>query len=75
MGERARCRACNAPIEFVRTTTGRRMPLDLTSHPDANIIVNDDGTATVVPKGEGVRISHFATCADAARFRRNRGRK
>lgn len=68
------CRACDAPIEFVRTPKGSRLPLDITSHPDANIIVNDAGIAHVVPKGEGIRISHFVTCTDPKRFRRGKRR-
>jgi hypothetical protein len=46
------------------------MPLDLTSSRNANIIVDDDGIAYVVGKGEGTRISHFATCPNSAQHRR-----
>lgn len=64
------CKSCNAPIEFARTTKGSRIPLDVASHPKANIVVDELGIARVVGEGNGVRISHFATCTDPKRFRR-----
>lgn len=70
MAERVHCKACDAPIEFAITTKGSRIPLNIDSHPDANIIIDDTGVAHVVPKGQGVRISHFATCTQPKRFRR-----
>lgn len=69
------CRSCGARIEFVRTIKGNRIPLDLTSGPKANLVINDAGLVEYVKAGEGTRISHFVTCPDAARFRRDRGRK
>lgn len=74
-GELTTCRACGARIEFLRTIKGRRVPLDLTSGPKANLVVNDEGLVEYVKAGEGTRISHWATCPDADRFRRQRGRK
>ena len=65
------CRACDAPIEFARTPKGSRIPLDIASHPKANIIVDELGIARVVGEGNGTRISHFVTCDDPKRFRRS----
>lgn len=47
--ERATCRSCGAPIVWIVTRGGKRMPVD-----------------------EGSRESHFATCPDAAKWRRGR---
>lgn len=66
------CKSCKAPIEFVRTPKGARLPLDVASHPKANIVVDELGIAHVVGEGNGVRISHFVTCPNAARHRRPR---
>jgi hypothetical protein len=68
-----RCRSCQAPIEWAFTEKGKRIPLDrTTSSAVANIVLDPDGTARVVAAGEGDRISHFATCPNAGRHRRNR---
>jgi hypothetical protein len=70
MAEHTTCRSCGAPIDWALTPKGQRIPLDVATHPDANIIVDDHGIARIVAKGEGTRISHFATCVDAKRFRK-----
>lgn len=67
-----RCRSCDAPIEWAYTPKGSRIPLDPGSHPDGNINVGPDGIARVVGPGNGVRISHFATCPNS---REHRGKK
>lgn len=64
------CRSCGAPIEWAVTRKGSRIPLDVGSRPDANIVIDELGIAQVVPAGDGVRTSHFATCPDAAKYRR-----
>jgi hypothetical protein len=64
------CTSCGAPIEWVVTAKGSRMPLDLASSPDANIIL-DGLIARVVKPGEGVRTSHFASCPNADRHRKS----
>lgn len=70
------CRSCQAPIIWVRTTAGRRMPLDAQPTAQGNVVLRD-GVATVLsgpaPDGNG-RMPHHATCPDAAQWRR-RGRK
>lgn len=69
-----RCRSCDAPIEWAVTPKGSRIPLDIHSHPKANIVV-EDGIARVVGEGNGVRISHFATCPNAAKHRKRTRRR
>lgn len=66
----AECRSCGAPIEWVVTEKGKRMPLDIERRDDGNVTVDPSGTARVVPKGKGSRVSHYATCADADRWRK-----
>lgn len=69
------CKSCGEPIDWAITRKGSRIPLDITSRPDANIVVGGDGIARVVPAGEGVRTSHFATCPNARAHRRTKGRR
>ena len=66
----SRCKSCGAPIEWALTVKGSRIPLDPGSTPDGNINVGPDGVAHVVEPGQGVRISHFATCPNARQHRR-----
>jgi aspartate 1-decarboxylase len=63
------CRSCGATVEWVVTAKGSRMPLDIQTPPGKGNIVVDNGIARAVKVGEGVRISHFATCPNAAKHR------
>jgi hypothetical protein len=67
------CRSCDAPIRWVKTTTGKRMPLDAEPVPDGNLVLVD-GVATVVDAdAAGTReryTSHFSTCPQAKSWRR-----
>lgn len=75
-----RCeRGCGDSFAWARTHKGKRIPIDLTPNPSGNIALyreSDAGLprATIMAKGDvpkGDRyLSHFATCPDAARFRR-----
>ena len=64
------CKSCGARIEWAMTAKGSRIPLDPGSHPDGNINLGPDGVAHIVGTGNGVRISHFATCPNAGQHRR-----
>jgi len=55
-----KCKSCGAPIVWVRSVINKPIPLD----PKIYRVVTEDG---VVVKG---RISHFATCPNADKFRR-----
>ena len=66
----ARCRSCQAPIEWATSVKGKRMPLDAAPVKGGNITLTEDGVAVVVAAGDGNRVSHFATCSAAARHRR-----
>lgn len=56
-----RCRSCKAAIVFLKTRTGKTMPID---------------ADTVEPGDEflelGKHVSHFATCPDATYYRKPR---
>lgn len=54
-----RCRSCGAAIVWVRTTSGKAMPVNAGS---ATV-----GDLTFEP---GRHVSHFSTCPDASKFRR-----
>lgn len=80
------CEACGAPIRFTRTLKGKAMPLDAEPRDDGNVIlVQVDGdtlarvitpTTPLLVTGDLPRyISHFATCPDAAKFRRKEGKR
>lgn len=75
-----RCHSCEALFEFVPTDRGTFIPLDLATDERGNVSVVD-GVATVLA-GEALeharlnrvplRFAHFATCPDAATYRRRR---
>ncbi len=52
----AKCKTCKAPIEWVQTRQGKRMPLD----PKPFTVVTSEGDVVTG------RTSHFATCPQAA---------
>ena len=91
----SRCQGCSAPIEWIETRTGRRIPLDPAV---VEVVPLERGTVTAVTSDGGVvrgelvgspraveaeglfgaprvsgRISHFATCPQALKFRKPRG--
>ncbi len=74
------CKACGAPIVWAETAaTGKAIPLDAEPAPDGNIYLStSDGVAHYPPKGwqapAGLRLykSHFASCPQAAAFRRKK---
>ena len=79
------CRACGAPIGFVKTIAGKTVPVDEKSVsflPDPNgkeLFVMIDGStqrgARVEKETDSTHvgfISHFATCPEADKFRKAR---
>ena len=68
----ARCRSCNAPIEWaVVPPNGKRMPFN------EPVILAPDGNDPTLPAGVVLvdmerTQSHFATCPDAERWRKNK---
>lgn len=75
----ANCRGCGAPIRWVVTEAGKRHPIDWEANgPKANITVDSDDVMTVLGPLElqvhegNLWTSHFATCPEAARFRKGK---
>jgi hypothetical protein len=73
------CRSCGAPIVWATTPDGKSMPVDgpLTHGGNVVLSIDDHGSvhAVVLDQeglfGDGPRhLSHFATCVDAAGWRR-----
>ena len=67
-----RCRSCRALIEWVHTEAGKRMPVE--EQEGGNVLVDADlvgeRVARYVGDGEGTHVSHFATCPQAAAWRK-----
>jgi hypothetical protein len=66
------CRGCGASIIWVRTPSGKTMPLD-----DRSVtlwVVDPDGAQSGSPTARPIqaRASHFAACPQADAFRRPR---
>ena len=72
----AACRSCGSEIFFAESAkNGRPMPLDVDERSDGNVVIEADGKARVLPKGDpytGPRfVSHFSTCEHAKKWRRS----
>lgn len=73
----ARCRSCDAEIEWAFTENDKRMPLDVPARDGGNLVVvsrraSEYGMTPIVryvKAGEGDRVSHFATCPNASQHR------
>lgn len=78
--DHATCRSCGAPIRWVVTTSGKRMPIDPQPHANGNIVplVDSDHPSrsplalvlTAPPVDKPAWLSHFVTCPNAAAHRR-----
>lgn len=82
--QRGTCRSCHAPILWTVTTTGADMPVDADPSSDGNIqlvshghllfahVLGDPTRSHAREHGQVLHTSHFATCPNAARHRKNR---
>ena len=74
----AKCRSCGAAILWVKTQSGKSMPVDAQPCEDGNVCVatcEGGPTAFVPPEGTTIsdatrHKSHFATCPNAATHRK-----
>lgn len=70
----ATCRSCEALIIWAETTNGKRMPIDERPTAKGNLVyVSGEARAATDDDRRLKRplyTSHFATCPDAATFRR-----
>ncbi len=77
-GNPGTCKSCGAAIRWVRTVSGKAMPLDPEPCPDGNVVIAGDGAALtlankVAPLQPGPKYkSHYSTCPDAPRWRKQR---
>jgi hypothetical protein len=69
------CKACEAPIIWAHTSTGKAIPLDAEKVDGGNLELKD-GTVSYAKSHPDVKRyrSHFATCPKASSFRRSRER-
>lgn len=65
-----KCKSCGAEIHFLETKTGSLMPVDAKP---ARVLVEQQGE-TWYGVEDGYT-SHFATCPNAAKHRRPKGKK
>jgi len=77
----ATCRSCHAPILWVTTPSGKKMPLDPdpVDHADGSALFVYCGDNEVRPSTKGDRLSdaveyasHFSTCPDAGQWREDK---
>lgn len=71
----SKCKSCGARIDWATTPNGKLIPLDAIVVADGNIRAerpygDTNLRATVVPQGEGDRVSHFVTCPNAREHRK-----
>jgi hypothetical protein len=72
------CRSCGAPILWVLTTHGKRMPLDAEPDPAGNVSLDQHRVATVHTGGSLAFLAvvnerwmpHHATCPQADQWRK-----
>lgn len=75
--ELSHCRSCGANIYWVKTESGKNMPVDSMPTETGNIIFVSE-MAHVIKAGEAVPedarryVSHFVTCKNAAHHRRKK---
>lgn len=64
-----KCKSCQAPIIWVKTLSGKIMPLD--EKPESRFVLNGLGEGNT-PYATMVKtyVSHFATCPNASKHRR-----
>jgi hypothetical protein len=64
-----RCRSCGTPVEWATTAAGKRMPFD---PPVVRLPTLVDEAGSLVQVDMRQTVSHFATCPQAATWRRKR---
>lgn len=69
-GERGTCRSCGAAVLWVETDSGKRMPLD--AEPERRFVI-EAGVSPMKARLRNTYQSHFSTCVDADRWRKEKG--
>lgn len=68
----ARCRSCDAPIEWALTAAGKHMPISPKAGGNIRVqlsLLGGPVTIVYVKPGKGTHISHFVDCPDAKNWR------
>lgn len=76
----AECSGCSAPMRWVLTVGGRRMPLNPEPHPAGNVVLRDTKhglraevlTGSQLPAQETAYRAHFVTCPRSSDYRRRK---
>lgn len=68
--ETSKCRGCGADIIWAVTESGKRMPIDPKSEKRL-VLMGRDGNRGPLAMARDTYMSHFATCPNAADFRRD----
>lgn len=69
----AECRSCKAPIIFAKTASEKFIPLDAVPVLGGNVWLKDGYAVIDAPSPTTkAHVSHFATCPEAKKFRRDR---
>jgi hypothetical protein len=65
----ANCKSCQAPIIWVKTSSGKNMPVD--EKPESRFILDGRGEGNT-PYATMIKayVSHFATCPNADKHRK-----
>lgn len=69
-----RCRSCGAPVVWVETVRGTRIPFNpplAIARTQETLLAGDD-TRTIEHVDSAVSTSHFATCPDATQWRKTK---
>jgi len=65
-----KCRSCGKELIWASTAAGKKMPLEACSLAEGNLRIDQHGIARVGKVGTGPYRSHFATCPNAADWRK-----
>jgi len=70
----AYCKSCTAPIDWVQTVDGNWIPIDVEPSATGNLVVINGHSQLATDDDRRLRrplyVSHFATCPQAAKWRR-----
>lgn len=84
MPDQGTCGSCGAPVFWMATCTGGRMPIDCEPVAAGNCLILEGDVVEVLGKkgaevarvnGETLYQSHFASCSAAAKWRKRKGKR
>ncbi len=70
----AACRSCGAWVTWAVTRAGKKVPVEKQVGGNVRLVESlfpdEPPTMQVVDAGKGTHVNHFATCPDAAKWRK-----